>query len=111
LYKVLAILPKELGAGFALTGMDVRRVTSNEDAETTLAEVVDDEQYGLIVVDESLTEEMDQRTLHRYMERNVPLIIPIPAQLIWQDIEEVQQDDYVAKLIRHAVGYQLNIQL
>jgi hypothetical protein len=29
----------------------------------------------------------------------------------WREVEEVPADDYVARLIRRAVGYQLNIRL
>jgi hypothetical protein len=42
---------------------------------------------------------------------NRPIFIPIRIELAWVPEGQALEDDYVAKLIRHAVGYQLNIQL
>ena len=38
-------------------------------------------------------------------------MIPVRMDLRWVPEGQASEDDYVAKLIRHAVGYQLNIQL
>lgn len=111
MYKVLVILPREMGGGFALTGVEVQRVNDAAAGEKALEAAMENEEYGIVVIDEGLMEEMDQRRVDRYFAQNVPLIIPLPGELVWRDVEDMKQDDYVARLIRHAVGYQLNIQL
>ena len=111
MYKVLVILPKELAAGFALTGVTVQTVTDVSGAQSALATAMENEDYGIVVIDEALLNQMDERTVDRFFEQNVPLIVPLPADLEWGDVEEVPHDDYVSRLIRRAVGYQLNIQL
>ena len=41
----------------------------------------------------------------------VPLVITIPGDMQWHDVETVPRDEYVAKLIRQAIGYQVDIRL
>jgi vacuolar-type H+-ATPase subunit F/Vma7 len=100
-----------MGGGFALTGVEVHRVNNAEEGEEALDAAMENDEHGIIVLDENLMNDMDQRRINRYFERTVPLIVPLPGELVWRDVEEMSQDDYVARLIRHAVGYQLNIQL
>lgn len=100
-----------MGGGFALTGVEVNRVNDVEEAEKALETAMESQEHGIVVIDEGLMNEMDQRRVNRYFERTVPLIVPLPGDLEWRDVEDLKQDDYVARLIQHAVGYQLNIQL
>lgn len=111
MYKVLVILPHELAAGFALSGVAVQRVGNVDEAQSALSAAMDSGEYGIVVVDENMLEQMDERAVNRFFRQNIPLVVPLPGDLQWGDTEETQQDDYVARLIRRAVGYQLNIQL
>jgi vacuolar-type H+-ATPase subunit F/Vma7 len=109
--KVVCIMREELALGFSLTGVDVMHVAGAEEAARTVHQVIADREWGLVILEEGLLDEMEQNTREELMQSNVPLIVPVPGQLVWQDVEQLPPDQYVAELIRRAVGYQLDVQL
>ncbi len=109
--KVAAILPAELASGFALTGLEVIPVEDVAAGREALLEAAGKPEYGLLIVEEGLLEAMEPRAREALLARNAPLIVSIPGELRWSAAAPQQGDDYVAALIRRAVGYQLNIQL
>jgi vacuolar-type H+-ATPase subunit F/Vma7 len=111
LSRVLAIMSEELAGGFTLTGLDVIKVRDPARGREALLEAVGNPEYGLLIVEQSLLETFDERNREALLARNVPLIIPIPGELRWSAGEQPPADEYVAALIRRAVGYQLNIKL
>jgi len=109
LSSVAAILTTDLTLGFALTGIAVLSASNHAEAAELLRTVSDEKRYDLVIVEEALVESLNPNLRRDYLRRTRPLIVPIPGELIWSDIEEATQDDLVQRLIRQAVGYQLNI--
>lgn len=109
--RVVGILREETAAGLSLTGVDVMPVTTAAELKRTLLAAIDSREYSLVVVDEELFAALDERTRSAVAARNLPLVIPIPSELRWMDVQDMPADDYVAMLVRRAVGYQLNIRL
>jgi vacuolar-type H+-ATPase subunit F/Vma7 len=111
LSKALALLRQDLGAGFALAGVDVSLVTDPAGARAALDAAVASGSYGIVIVEEELMSGMEEEIRKGFAASTVPLIIEVPGALAWREVEEAPTDDYVARLIRRAVGYQLNIKL
>ena len=109
--RVVGVMREETAAGLALTGVDVLPVADVAEFKRTLLSVVESREYGLVIVDEDLLSALDERTRTSIAARSLPLVIPIPSQLRWTDVEAMPPDDYIAMLVRRAVGYQLNIHL
>lgn len=109
--KVLAISEQELARGFALAGIETWTVSDAKQASQALSKIISDGQYGIVIMDEKLSSELDKQVTAALSKSNNPLLVSIPAELRWRDTERLPQDDYVARLIRRAVGYQLNIKL
>lgn len=109
--KVLAISEKELARGFALAGIETCTVTDAKQASQTLTRIINDGQHGIVIMDEKLSSGLDKQVKAALSRGNGPMLVSIPAELKWRDTEKLPQDDYVARLIRRAVGYQLNIKL
>ncbi len=109
--KVVAVLGPEAALGFALTGVEVIRVNDPAAARGVLLEAVENREHGLLIVEEALLDSLDAASREAALARNVPLLIPVRLGLRWASAGQAAEDDYVAKLIRRAVGYQLNIQL
>ena len=109
--KAAAILPGELASGFALTGLEVIPVADAAAGREALLQAIEKPEYGLLIVEEELLEQMEPRVREELAARNAPLIVAIPGELRWSAAARPPGDDYVAALIRRAVGYQLNIQL
>jgi vacuolar-type H+-ATPase subunit F/Vma7 len=64
-----------------------------------------------VIVEEELLNGMEEADRRALEASTVPLVIAVPGAMAWQGGEEPPSDDYVARLIRRAVGYQLNIKL
>ena len=109
--KVLALLKRDLGAGFALAGAEVSVAADSAAARTALDAAVASRAYGIIVVQEDLLQGMGEQARKAFAESTVPLIIEVAGEMVWRMAAEALPDDYVAQLIRRAVGYQLNIKL
>jgi vacuolar-type H+-ATPase subunit F/Vma7 len=109
--KVVAVLGAEAALGFALTGVEVIRVPDPAAARGALQEAVENGEHGLVIVEEALLDSLDADSREALFQRNLPLVIPVRLGLRWTSEGKAAEDDYVARLIRHAVGYQLNIQL
>ena len=109
--KVLALLSRDLGAGFALAGAEVSTASDSAAARTALDAAVASRAYGIIIVQEELLPGMGEQARKAFAESTVPLIIEVSGEMVWRMAAEVPSDDYVAQLIRRAVGYQLNIKL
>ena len=111
MFKVLGILPEDLAAGFALTGLEVIRFKEATAGRAALLEAAENPEYGLLIVEEGLLDSMEEGRRRALLARSRPLVIPVPGMLRWRDTERGAADDYVAALIRRAVGYQMDIKL
>jgi len=109
--KVVCVMSRELALGFSLTGVEVVPVNEPSGAQEAVKELISGREAGLIVIEESLLEGMEERAREQLLDSSVPLVVPVPGELAWRDVEELPPDDYVSELIRRAVGYQLNVQL
>ena len=102
--KVVVMTPPDARHGFALTG--VRQLTLGPGQLLDQLRVqAADPTVGLVVVDERLAAGGMQASL-REMERRSPgVIVLLPAPEAGPPLEE----DYVLRLIRRAIGYQVRL--
>jgi len=109
--RVLAIVSEDLGRGFALTGVDVEPVADTAGFRAALDAAVSGGTCGMIVVEAELMEQLSAEARQSYAALTVPLVIEVPGAIRWREEQALPFDDYVARLVRRAVGYQLNIKL
>lgn len=109
--RVRAVLGEGLGAGFSLVGAEVEVVTDKESAREAILAAAADRECGILVLDEELFSALGDREKESLLQRTIPLVIMLPGELRWGEVEELRSDEYVAALIRRAVGYQLNIRI
>ena len=106
--KLLAVVNEDLGMGFNLAGIPTIK---GENSWQRLKLAIDSHEFGMIIVEQELLDGLDPSLRRDLLRGTKPLIVPIPGRLAWTDVEEPSRDDLVARLIRQAVGYQLNIRL
>lgn len=111
MYKVLAIGGKELNFGFALAGLETYRVDDSAAAAEALRGAAASNEYGIVIIDEALIESFDDKTMELIDSGELPVVVPVAGQMQWRDAEVIPPDDYIARLVRQAIGYELNIQL
>ena len=110
-YQIAVVVGEDLGKGFALTGVEVLPVHDIRRTAELLRDAARSRTWGIIIVDEKLLAGIDERERNALFERTIPLLITIPGTLHRRDVEQASSDEFVARLIRRAVGYQLNIQV
>jgi len=102
--QVVVMTPPDARYGFALTGVR-QRTLQPEQLPLELEALLDDPGVGLVVVDERLATGGMQARL-RDMERRWPgLVVSLPAPREGARAEE----DYVLRLVRRALGYQVRL--
>ncbi len=109
--KVLAVGSEDLSLGFALAGIESRPAANAAAAAEVLRSAVESGDYGIIIVDSFLMEQLDARMQTLLSKSTLPLVVTVPGEMRWRDTESVPKDDYVARLIRRAVGYRLAIKM
>lgn len=104
--RIVFLTPPDARYGFGLTGVQQLAV-GPDTLEEALRELVDDPEIGVLVVDERLVTASIQSRL-RKLERNWSgLMVVLPAPERAARVEE----DYVLRLIRRAIGYQVRLSL
>jgi vacuolar-type H+-ATPase subunit F/Vma7 len=111
LSRVLALLRRDLGSGFALAGVEVAAAADAGAARAALVSAMTSGVYGMVIVEEEFLNGMDETARRELEASTMPLVIAVPGAMAWREEEEAPSDDYIARLIRRAVGYQLNIKL
>jgi vacuolar-type H+-ATPase subunit F/Vma7 len=111
LSRVLALVRRDLGSGFALAGVEIASAADPAAARAALDAAMKSGVYGMVIVEEELLRGLDEADRRELEASTVPLIIEVPGSMAWREEEEAPSDDYIARLIRRAVGYQLNIKL
>jgi len=106
LKKIAVITPPQSKYGFSLTGITQHAVEPN-DLEGTLKDIMADPDSGLVVIDERLMKGITEEKL-REIEKvwhGIVLILPAPEKA------GALVEDYVARLIRRAIGYHVRLKL
>lgn len=104
---VTAILPKGQGIGFTLAGVRVREIPAIVDAGNALAEELDNEHNGVILIDEAMIAALSSKLRKRVDESTVPLIVGIPVITEWEYVHD--RRDVIENIIRRAVGYRIKL--
>ena len=102
MYKVIAIGSKDFCAGFALAGVETRASTESA-LPAEIERAIRSGAYGLIIIDEQASDCLEE-IRSAQAGSQIPIVVPVPGRMQWQDIEQLGEDKHVAALIRRAVG-------
>ena len=102
--KIVTITPPDAAHGFALAGVR-QLVRTAQELDAALLDLMGDPATGVIIIDERLVAGPAQLRIEG-MERRWPgLVVVLPAPGKPQKPEQ----DYVLRLIRRAIGYQVRL--
>jgi V/A-type H+/Na+-transporting ATPase subunit F len=107
LYKVIVITDAETADGFRLAGCDVKEVDGPEEARRTLASLVDDDESGIIAVNERLMSGIDERLQRKIDSIYRPIVVSMPVREKLQVGEDHRA--YLSRLIRRAIGFDITL--
>jgi vacuolar-type H+-ATPase subunit F/Vma7 len=95
------------GLGFRLAGAEVEELEEGEEAQR-FQDLVADASLGVLAVEQELLERVPEPLLQRIGREGVPVLIPFVSPKRWE--EAGRGEEYVATLIRRAIGYHVKIQ-
>lgn len=106
-YRMKVVTRAGAGLGFRLAGIPVEEV-ADADAPDRLAALVREPGLGLLALDDVLVGHAPPGVLERAARAGVPIVLPFTLPARWQ--EGVGGAEYVAALIRRAIGYHIKLQ-
>src|SRR5512138_503960 len=92
--------------GFLLAGASVATAATGEEVGALRA-ILADPAVGVVAVEEEILAHVPERTLRRARERGVPVLLPFALPRRYG--EAGRGREYVAALIRHAIGYAVRL--
>lgn len=95
------------GLGFRLAGAEVEEINDAEAADRFRALLADPD-LGVLAVQEELLGLVPQALLEKIGREGVPVLLPFAIPRRWQ--EAGRGAEYVATMIRRAIGYHVKIQ-
>jgi vacuolar-type H+-ATPase subunit F/Vma7 len=95
-----------VGLGFRLVGLRPRVVESSEEAKTALSEMLGEDRWGVILVQEDLVPDLEVVSRQR-ADGSLPILVPFPPPSSVEAPGEAEA--YVAELLRRAVGYRVRL--
>ncbi len=105
--RVVALLDEESGLGFRLAGVDVRKTSSAEEAGRQVARLLDDPEVRLVILDEARLADLPASVRRAVLASRSPLFVPVPSFPLRGG--ETGAEEYVSRLMRRAIGFQVRI--
>jgi vacuolar-type H+-ATPase subunit F/Vma7 len=105
--NIVALVDGETALGFKLAGVGARPTETPEELGRSAESLLVDREVRLVLLDESLYRQLPERLRRRLDESRSPVFIPIPVYRPPKGA--VKPEDYVALLMRRAIGYHIKI--
>ncbi|HSK46410.1 MAG TPA: V-type ATP synthase subunit F [Coriobacteriia bacterium] len=107
MYKLIVLTDPDTADGFRLAGVDVHVVESIDLVREKLNKLLDEEESGIIAVNEQFIAAIDERTQKKIDSIYRPLVISLPIREKLAFGEDHRA--YLARLIRRAIGFDITL--
>jgi V/A-type H+-transporting ATPase subunit F len=107
LYKLIVLTDPDTADGFGLAGVDVVVAESGEDARRKLSALIDDDESGIVAVNEAFMASIDERTQQKINQIYRPIVISLPIRERLATEEDHRA--YLSRLIRRAIGFDITL--
>ena len=108
MHRVVVLTDSETATGYRLAGVDVR-VAEKGEAASTLVAMVEEDAYGLVIVDEGLVPDPVAATERAMRGRDLPVLLPVPS-LGAAFGDEGDATEYMKDLVRSAIGFDIKME-
>ncbi len=107
--KIGVLTDLESAAGYHLAGLHVAVAADPEEARKVLAQMIQEDSFILIAVNESLLEDPYQ-TLKREMRgRDLPVLLATPSPFSAVTKKGEDAEAYVRRLVLSAIGHEIKL--
>lgn len=104
---ILVIGESEIIEGFALTGARIRPESDPARAEQILHNLRTSRESDIVVITESLFEQLPEKTRVLLESAGRPIFLTLPRPAGMEALGE--REDLISRIIRRAIGYRLKI--
>ena len=106
--RMMVLTDSETAAGFRLAGVEVTE-SDPDNAQGALEEIITSDDYGLVVIDESLIDDPN-RSAERIMRgRDLPVLLSMPSLgAAFGESDDAMQ--YMQELVRSAIGFDVKME-
>lgn len=108
MHKVVVFTDAETATGYRLAGVEVR-VAQPEGASKALEALIEEDAYGLVIVDEGLVADPVAATERTMRGRDLPVLLPVPS-LGAAFGEGDDATAYMKDLVRSAIGFDIKLE-
>ncbi len=106
--KVIVFTDAETATGYRLAGVEVR-IAEPEQATAELNALVEEDAYGLVIVDEGLVPDPIAATERVMRGRELPVLLPVPSLgAAFGDGDDATA--YMKDLVRSAIGFDIKVE-
>lgn len=107
MYRLVVLTDSENADGFRLAGVDVEIASSTDDARHKLNALLDDDDSGIIAMNESMVADIDERTQRKIDSIYRPIVVSLPIRETLETDEDHRA--YLSRLIRRAIGFDITL--
>lgn len=108
MHRVVVFTDAETATGYRLAGVEVR-VAAPEGATKALEALIEEDAYGLVIVDEGLVADPVSATERAMRGRDLPVLLPVPS-LGAAFGEGDDATAYMKDLVRSAIGFDIKLE-
>ncbi len=106
-YGVRVLCRPEIGAGFALAGLEAVDAATAEQARERLQELLAKPDVGVVLMDEDLYNGLPEDIRRQLGRRPLPMVVPFPEPT-WGERGETPEA-YIVELLRQVIGYRVRL--
>jgi V/A-type H+-transporting ATPase subunit F len=107
MYKVVILTDPDTAHGFRLAGVDVHQAEDAEEAKREINRLLEDDDTGILAVNESFLSAVDDRVRQRIEATYRPIVISLPVREKLGSIGE--RKAFLARLVHRAVGFDVTL--
>lgn len=107
MYRLVCVVLDDVADGFRLAGIDVLTASEPAEARQHIVRVLEDDESGIIALDERLSGAVDERLERRLETLYRPLLVVLPLGES-ADVKALSQQR-LQRLIRRAVGFDVTL--
>jgi len=104
---VRAVCRPDVAAGYGLAGLRTVEVQTPAEAGERLRELRTQPEVGVILLEDTLYDQLPEDLHREFGRRPLPMIVPFPGPL-WRVTPE-SAEAYIVELLRQVVGYRVRL--
>jgi len=106
-YGVRVLCRPEIGAGFALAGLESVDAATVEQGRERLQELLAKPEVGVVLMEEDLYDGLPEDMRRQLGRRPLPMVVPFPEPT-WGARAETPEG-YIVELLRQVIGYRVRL--